>query len=94
MKKKRFIKLMRAAGYPPHIIRLAVDAIKSSGGRYSYGQLLTDIMWRHKHGLSCEKHIKLIKMLCSSPQIKKLSQNRKDRRKIRRMIDIDEWRKI
>lgn len=82
MKKKRFIKLMRAAGYSPHIIRLAVDAIKSCGGRHSYEQLLTSIMWRRKHGISCEKHIKFVKMFSSSPRIKKLSQNRKDCRMI------------
>lgn len=90
MKKKRFIKLMRAAGLPPHIIRQAVDAVKSCGGRHSYEQLLLTIMWRRKFGLSCEKHIEFIKMLYSSPRIKKLSQRRKNH-KIRRTIEINEY---
>lgn len=40
MKQKRFIKIMRAAGYPPYIIREAVDAVKSCGGRISYSAII------------------------------------------------------
>lgn len=46
MKQKRFIKLMRAAHYPRHIIQQAVDAVKSCGGVLSYAEFLSDFkLW-------------------------------------------------
>lgn len=41
MKKKRFIKLMRAAGFSERIINAFCFAVKESGGRVDYRTLYT-----------------------------------------------------
>lgn len=72
MNKKRFIKLMIAAGLPPHIIRQAVDAVKSCGGRVSYDKFIKSIYCYYKLGFTRKAAITLTEICYKSPQIKKL----------------------
>lgn len=90
MKKKRFIKLLRAEGYPPYIIQEAVDAIKSCGGRMSYSALIQSLSLGL--GFTLKQAVNLIKIVYGKPRIKPLS-NKKRPDGLRANIIIDEWSK-
>ncbi len=75
MKKKKFIKEMRAARFPRDIIKQACDAVKELGGALSYEEFKIIFSFKLRiyatFNLPCKFVIKDIKKSCINGALKK-----------------------
>ena len=99
MTKKRFIKLMRAAHYPRHLINKAVNTVKLRGGSMSHKEYMLKfnlcalITGAPAESIisKMEKKAEFYARLHATPKIKPLARSSRHYGKRAQFTIIDDW---